>query len=172
MRTVTRGLSLNFSIMLMKERPPRGWWNCLLLNFRRTCLGWGAHVHRNVKFMCPAVNEARSFLATGKLNAIDTRRSRVPSRQPRVGCLGGILALESPLRALDTPSRPKTALGPLAPFLAESSCQIARLFRCFSGRRGIYCLRISCAKCCMDEAESGGLKHPFWGIRRDLRITA
>ena len=31
---------------------------------------------------------------------------------------------------------------------------------------------ISCAKCCMDEAESGGLKHQPWGVRRELRITA
>jgi hypothetical protein len=58
------------------------------------------------------------------------------------------------------------------PVSAESNCQIARLFRCFPAARGIYCLRISCAKCCMDEAESGGLNHQPWGVRRELRITA
>jgi hypothetical protein len=60
----------------------------------------------------------------------------------------------------------------LAPFVAESSCQIVRLFRCLSAARGIYCMGISCAKCCMDEAESGGLNHQPWGVRRELRITA
>jgi hypothetical protein len=60
----------------------------------------------------------------------------------------------------------------LAPFLAESNCQIARLFRCLPAARGIYCMGISRVKCCMDEAESGGFNHQPWGVRRELRITA
>jgi hypothetical protein len=33
-------------------------------------------------------------------------------------------------------------------------------------------MRISYGKYCIDEAESGGLNHQPWGVRRELRITA
>ena len=89
---------------------------------------------------------------------------------------GGLRSFPSrfalPLKALSDAGYGFLLQNDARPVLWRNQTAKWRVFRCLSAARGIYCLGISCAKCCMDEAESGGLNRQPWGVRRELRITA